>query len=80
MKRRDKEISDVYAAEKSRGRKHRDQPETVAEKRLQREIVRMILNPGIDLRGYQAILREYGLQEGSPEFDRFVKIWMEYRG
>lgn len=53
-----KDFDDVYRAERSRGSRRQEKAETIAQKRLKREIVNMILNPGITRRGYQAILRE----------------------
>lgn len=75
-----KDFDDVYKAERSRGSRRPETPETIAQKRLQREIVNMILNPGMTRRDYQAILREYGLREDTPEYADFLKIWDEHRG
>jgi len=75
-----KDFDDVYRAERSRGSRRQEKAETIAQKRLKQEIVNMILNPGMTRRGYQAILREYGLREDMPEYADFLKIWDEHRG
>jgi hypothetical protein len=76
---RDKDLESVYLSEKSRGSKHQQTPETIADIKLQREIVKRIVSSSCDQRGLEAILRDFGLQEGSSRFLRYVRIWQQWR-
>lgn len=75
-----KDLESVYESERSRGSRSQKSPEAIATRKLQREIVKLIMKPGTDQRGLEAILRDFGLQDESPEFRRYVKLWQEWRG
>ncbi len=40
----------------------------------------MLTNKGCEKRDYLSGLRDLRLQDGSPEFQDFVRVWDEYRG
>ena len=75
----EEDIGIVYESERSRGSRHPKTPGAIATERLQRQIVKLIMNPGTDQRGLEAILRDFGLRDGSPDFLRYVKLWQEWK-
>jgi len=77
---KDEDFEDVYRSERSRGTRHPEHPSTITARRKQRKIVELILNPGCELRDFLSILRDFGLQEGSKEFERYVKVWYQRHG
>lgn len=80
MSRKENDIRDVYRSEKSRGSRHQEHPDTIAAKRLEEKVIDLIIDPGCELRDVASILREYGLQDDSKQFLRYMNLWHQYHG
>jgi hypothetical protein len=76
----DLQVHDLMAEERSRGTRHPKYAVSLKQKRELLEIGRMILNRNCTKREYLQAIRRYGPQDGSLEFQRFVKLWDEKHG
>ena len=81
-KRKDQntELHQVMAEERGRGSLRPVKAETLEKQRRLRKAAEMLADRDCDKRDYLSGLRELGLQDGSPEFLEFVKVWDAYRG
>jgi hypothetical protein len=74
---KDQDIGDVFAEERSRGRRRR--PLDVEQRRLQarvrREAVKALREK--DERSFTALLRQAGIRDESPEFAAALKLFRE---
>jgi len=66
--------------EKKRGTRHPQKAVSVKQKRELANLGRMIISRGCSKREYLQAIRDYGPQDGSPEFQRFVRLWDDYHG
>ena len=79
-KNKDTELQQVMAEERSRGSRRPVKAITLERQRQLRKAAEMLANKECEKRDYLSGLRELGLQDGSPEFLEFVKVWDAYRG
>ena len=79
-KDQDTELHQVMAEERGRGSRRPVKAETLEKQRRLRRAAEMLANRDCEKRDYLSGLRELGLQDGSPEFLEFVKVWDAYRG
>jgi len=80
LKYEDSDLHDLMTEEKSRGTRAPQKAISIKQKRELTNIGRMILNRNCTKREYLQAIRDYGPQDGSPEFQRFVSLWDDYRG
>jgi hypothetical protein len=72
----DKEdFQDVMAEEIARGRLQPKKAVTQARQRMIRKVADMLADPVCDKRTFLAVIREYGIKEGSPEFLQLCELW-----
>jgi hypothetical protein len=71
----DKDLKDVIAEESSRGRKQPKRAVTLARQRMIKRVADMLADPSCDKRTFLAVIRDYGIKEGSPEFLQLCELW-----
>jgi len=71
----DRDIKDVMAEESSRGRRQPKRAVTLARQRMIRKVAAMLADPGCDKRAFLAVIRDYGIKEGSSEFLQLCDLW-----
>jgi len=76
----DSDLHDVMTEEKSRGTRHPRKAVSVRQQRELTKIGRMIADRNCTKREYLQAIRDYGPQDGSPEFQRLVSLWDEFHG
>ena len=69
------DFEDVMAKETSRGRRQPKRAVTLARERMIRKVGDMLGDPGFGKRTFLAVIREYGIKEGSPEFLQLSELW-----
>ena len=69
------DIGDVMAEETSRGRRHQKKAVTLARRRMVQRVADMLADPGCEKRTFLAVIREYGIKEGSREFLQLCELW-----
>ena len=79
-KKKNTDSRQVMAEERSRGSRHPVKAVTLESQRRLRKAIETLANRRCEKRDYLSGLRELGLQDGSPEFLEFVKVWDAYRG
>jgi hypothetical protein len=70
-----KDLQDVIAEEISRGRRHPKKTITLARRRMIGRMGEMLADPGCEKRTFLAVIREYGIEEGSSEFLQLCELW-----
>ena len=71
----EEDFQDVMAEEASRGRRQQKKAVTLARQRMIRKVADMLADRGCEKRTYLAVIREYGIKEGSPEFLQLCELW-----
>ena len=80
-KKKDVDLEQVMAEERSRGRRHPVKAENLEISRQIRKIIRMIENKECTREDYLTVLRgDLGLKDGSARFRDCVKLWDARRG
>ena len=76
----DQKIREVIAEETSRGasRKKIDTAEREKQRKTRKDLAKVLASG--DERAFLEIMRELGLEDGSPEFARALKAFREQRG
>jgi hypothetical protein len=69
------DFQDVMAEEMARGRRQPKRAVTLARQRIIRRAADMLADPGCEKRTFLAVIREYGIREGSPEFLQLCELW-----
>ncbi len=69
------DFQDVMAEEIARGRRQPKKAVTLARQRMIRKVANMLRDPGCEKRTYLAVIREYGIKEGSSEFLQLCELW-----
>jgi len=69
------DFQDVMAEETGRGRRQPKKAVTLARQRMIRKAADMLADPGCEKRTFLAVIREYGIKEGSPEFLQLCELW-----
>ena len=80
MKKRDDDIENVMAEEGSRGRRRPVRAEDVERDRQFPRVARLLADRGCDRRKFMAAVREFGHQDDSEMFQKYLKAWDDYRG
>ncbi len=76
----DDDIKDVIAAETSRGRSQPKRVMTLERRRAIQRAAARLADSNCTEREFLEAIRALGYEEGSPEFERCVKLWREFRG
>jgi len=77
----DKEdFQDIMGEETSRGRRQQKKAVTLARQRMIRKVAEMLAEPNCEKRTFLAVIREYGIEEGSPEFLQLCELWNARHG
>jgi hypothetical protein len=80
MKQRDEDMKQVMAEESSRGRRRPVRATDLEIKRQFLIVKRLLADRNCDRRKFMAVLREeFGHQDGSPMFLKYLKAWDELR-
>jgi len=80
-KKKDVDLEQVMAEERSRGRRQPVKAENLEISRQIRKIIRMIENKECTREDYLTVLRgDLGLKDGSARFRECVKLWDARRG
>ena len=80
MKKRDADMKQLMAEESSRGRRHPVRATDLEIKRQFLIVKRLLADRNCDRRKFMAVLREeFGHQDGSPMFLKYLKAWDELR-
>jgi hypothetical protein len=74
------DFKDIIAEETTRGRRQPKRAVTLARERMIRKVADMLAAPGSDKRTFLAVIRDYGIKEGSPEFLQLCELWDERHG
>ena len=69
------DFKDIMAEEMTRGRRQPKKAVTLARERMIRKVADMLASPGCDKRTFLAVIRDYGIKEGSPEFLQLCELW-----
>jgi len=69
------DFKDIMAEEITRGRRQPKRAVTLARERMIRKVADMLADPGCDKRTFLAVIRDYGIKEGSPEFLQLCDLW-----
>jgi len=69
------DFEDVMAEEIARGRRQPKKAVTLARQRMIRKVADMLADPSCEKRTFLAVIREYGIKEGSPEFLQLCELW-----
>ncbi|MBI3895515.1 MAG: hypothetical protein HY313_06255 [Acidobacteria bacterium] len=80
-KKKDTDLQQVMAEEKSRGSRRPVKAVNLEIKRRIQRVARMLADKNCQERDYFSVLREdFGLKDGSAEFLEYVKAWDLARG
>jgi hypothetical protein len=80
MKNRDDDLEQVMIEEGSRGTRRPVSAVTIERQRRIRKVARLAADKNCDKRRYMAVIRDdFGLEEGSIEFQNYMKLWDEFR-
>lgn len=81
MQKRDDDLSEVMAEESTRGKKRPVYSVNLELKHRIERAAAMLENNHCDKRRYMALIRDdFGLEDGSPEFQQYMKAWDDLRG
>ncbi len=69
------DFKDVMAEEMTRGRRQAKKAVSLARQRMIRKVADMLADPSCDKRTFLAVIREYGIKEGSSEFVQLCELW-----
>jgi hypothetical protein len=76
----EEDFKDVMAEEITRGRRQPKKAVTLARERMIRKVAAMLAEPGCDKRTFLAVIRDYGIKDGSPEFLQLCDLWEARHG
>ena len=80
-KKKDVDLRQVMAEEGSRGRHHPVKAVALEKERRIKKASALLADKECEKREYLRLLREdFELQDGSPEFQEYVKAWDALRG
>ena len=69
------DFKDIMAEEITRGRRQPKRAATLARQRMIRKVADILAEPGCEKRTFLAVIRDYGIKEGSPEFLQLCELW-----
>jgi hypothetical protein len=69
------DFQDVVTEETARGRRQQKKAVTRARERMIRKVADILADRGCDKRTFLAVIREYGIIAGSPEFLQLCELW-----
>ena len=69
------DFKDIMAEEITRGRRQPKKAVALARERMIRKVADMLANPDCDKRTFLAVIRDYGINEGSPGFLQPCEAW-----
>lgn len=80
-KKRDQDLRDVMAEEGSRGRAKPVRAVNREQMRQIRRIAQLLDNPDCFRQDYvDVILNDFEIEEGTPLFQQYMKLWLQRRG
>ena len=71
----DQGFKDLMAEEKSRGSRRQKKAVTLARERMIRRVADLLADRNCEKRTFLAVIREYGIEEGSAEFLQLCELW-----
>ena len=71
----EEDFRDVIAEETSRGRRQQKRAVTRARERMIRKVADLLADRNCEKRTFLAVIREYGIEEGSAEFLQLCELW-----
>ncbi|MGH9427753.1 MAG: hypothetical protein ACRD2L_15800 [Terriglobia bacterium] len=74
------DLKDVIAEETSRGRPQPKRVMSIEKKRKLQRAAARLADSNCTEREFLEAIRALGYEEGSPEFEKCVKLWREFRG
>ncbi len=74
------DFKDVMAEEMTRGRRQPKKAVSLARQRMIRKVADMLADPACDQRTFLAVIRDFGIKEGSPEFLQLYDLWIARHG
>jgi len=74
------DFQDVMAEEITRGRRQPKKAVTLARERMIKKVADMLADRDCEKRTFLAVIREYGIKEGSPEFLQLCELWDDRHG
>jgi hypothetical protein len=69
------DFKDIMAEEVTRGRRQPKRAATLARQRMIKKVADILADPGCEKRTFLAVIRDYGIKEGSPEFLQLCELW-----
>ena len=69
------DFKDIMAEEITRGRRQPKRAATLARQRMIKKAADTLADPGCDKRTFLAVIRDFGIKEGSPEFLQLCELW-----
>lgn len=79
MAKKDADLRNVIAADKSRGRPHPGQPLSRREREFMERKLLVLIERGVDEREFSAALREFGWSDESPKFQNALRLYRAWR-
>ena len=76
---KDKQLGDVYRAEKTRGKKQKPLV-TIERERMIRELALKLRDPKCEESDYLEVIRGFELSEEDPLYRELVQLWRKRRG
>ena len=73
----EKEIQDVMAEEKSRGKRKIDREARTLHKQFQKDFFQLVRDG--DMRKFKSFLNAHGLREGDERYRLVMKLWTDYQ-
>lgn len=69
------DFRDLLAEETTRGRPQPRKAVTLARRRTIKKLADMLADLGCDKRTFLAVIRDFGIKDGSPEFLQLCELW-----
>jgi hypothetical protein len=69
------DLADTMAEEISRGRRRQKKAVTLARERMIRRVADLLADRNCVKRTFLAVIREFGIEEGSAEFLQLCALW-----
>ena len=74
------DLKDIIAEETSRGRPQPKRAMSLERNRALQRAAARLADSNCSEREFLEAIRALGYEEGSPEFEKSVKLWREFRG
>jgi hypothetical protein len=75
LKDKEEDFQDIMAEESSRGKRRQKKAVTLARERMIRRVADLLADRNCEKRTFLAVIREYGVEDGSAEFLQLCELW-----